>query len=141
METFTNFARTTLNTGINSTDTSIVVADGSKFPTADFHIVIGNENPGEIVHITSRTGNTLTADDRGAQGTTEVSHSAGVKVVHTLLAHNIIAADKVAATGKGWVNHGSTAGTARPSGFASVEWYGSVEPTNAIAGDTWIDTT
>jgi hypothetical protein len=40
---------------------------------------------------------------------------------------------------KGFVNHGSTAGTARPN-FTSVEWYGSVAPTNAAAGDTWIDT-
>lgn len=38
---------------------------------------------------------------------------------------------------KGFVNHGSTAGTARPSGYVSVEWYGTVEPTNAVEGDTW----
>ena len=43
-------------------------------------------------------------------------------------------------SGKGFVNHGATAGTARPAGYASVEWVGSVEPTNAIDGDTWIDT-
>jgi hypothetical protein len=42
--------------------------------------------------------------------------------------------------GKGFVNHGATAGTARPTGFESVEWYGSVEPTNAVDGDTWFDT-
>lgn len=39
----------------------------------------------------------------------------------------------------GYVNHGATAGTARPSGFAAVQWVGSVEPTNAIDGDLWID--
>lgn len=44
------------------------------------------------------------------------------------------------ATAKGFVNHGSTAGTVRPSGYTSVEWLGSVEPTNAIDGDTWVDT-
>lgn len=43
-------------------------------------------------------------------------------------------------SGKGYVNHGATAGTARPSGYASVEWSGSVEPENALDGDTWIDT-
>ena len=43
--------------------------------------------------------------------------------------------------GKGFVNHGATAGTARPTGFESVEWYGTVEPTNAIEGDTWNDPT
>lgn len=42
--------------------------------------------------------------------------------------------------GKGYVNHGATAGTARPTGFASIEWHGSVTPSNAIDGDTWVDT-
>ncbi len=41
---------------------------------------------------------------------------------------------------KGFVNHGSTAGTARPVGYPSVEWYGSVQPTNMASGDTWWDT-
>lgn len=42
--------------------------------------------------------------------------------------------------GKGYVAHGSTAGTARPTGFASIEWSGTVTPTNAQAGDTIIYT-
>ncbi len=42
---------------------------------------------------------------------------------------------------KGHIEHGGTAGTGRPSGFTSVEWVGSVEPTNAVNGDTWINTT
>ncbi len=42
---------------------------------------------------------------------------------------------------KGHVAHGATAATARATGFTSVEWVGSVEPTNAVNGDTWIDTT
>ncbi len=41
---------------------------------------------------------------------------------------------------KAVVQHGATASTARPSGYGSVEWIGSVEPLNAIDGDTWIDT-
>lgn len=48
------------------------------------------------------------------------------------------ATDKAAI--KAVVNHGAVAGTARPTGFGSVEWIGSVEPTNAVDGDTWIDT-
>ncbi len=47
--------------------------------------------------------------------------------------------DALNTNGKGFVNHGSTASTARPEGFASVEWYGTVEPDNIAAGDTWID--
>lgn len=42
---------------------------------------------------------------------------------------------------KGTINHGATAGTTRPANYVSVEWHGSVQPTNAITGDTWIDTT
>jgi hypothetical protein len=41
---------------------------------------------------------------------------------------------------KGFISHGSVASTPRPVGFASVEWYGDVEPENAIDGDTWVDT-
>jgi hypothetical protein len=43
-------------------------------------------------------------------------------------------------SGKGHVNHSANANVARPSAYASVEWVGSVEPTNATNGDTWIDT-
>lgn len=49
-------------------------------------------------------------------------------------------ADEIYQNLKGFVNHGAVAGTARPSGFASIEWYGSVAPSNAINGDTWVDT-
>lgn len=41
---------------------------------------------------------------------------------------------------KGFVNHGSVASTARPAGYASIEWMGSVQPTNMTAADTWINT-
>lgn len=44
----------------------------------------------------------------------------------------------ISASGKGFVNHGSVAGTARPTGYASVEWFGTVEPTNMTNADTWI---
>lgn len=40
----------------------------------------------------------------------------------------------------GMVIHGSTASTARPTGFNVVVWIGSVEPTNAVNNDLWIDT-
>lgn len=45
----------------------------------------------------------------------------------------------LAATGKGFVKHGSDPNVARPKGYASIEWFGSVEPKNAINGDTWIE--
>jgi hypothetical protein len=43
-------------------------------------------------------------------------------------------------TAKGFVNHGTDDTVVRPAGYASVEWYGSVEPTNMAVGDTWIKT-
>jgi hypothetical protein len=39
------------------------------------------------------------------------------------------------------VEHGSTAGTARPEGALVVYWVGSVQPTNATNSDLWYDTT
>jgi hypothetical protein len=41
---------------------------------------------------------------------------------------------------KGYVSHGNAAGTPRPPGYVSVEWIGSVEPANAVDGDTWVNT-
>ncbi len=41
----------------------------------------------------------------------------------------------------GVVIHGATAGTARPTGYTNISWIGSVEPTNAINNDVWINTT
>lgn len=45
------------------------------------------------------------------------------------------------ASGKGFVNHGSNGAVPRPSGWASVEWFGSVPPMYGTDVDTWIDTT
>lgn len=42
---------------------------------------------------------------------------------------------------KGVVLHGADAAAPRPEGYLSIEWVGSVEPDNAIDGDTWINTT
>ena len=39
------------------------------------------------------------------------------------------------------VTHGSNASEVRPSGAPLVYWKGTVEPTNALAGDLWYDTT
>ena len=45
----------------------------------------------------------------------------------------------VQTSGKGYVEHGSNPNVARPTGYASVEWVGSVAPLYAIASDTWLD--
>lgn len=41
----------------------------------------------------------------------------------------------------GRVDHGSDASVGRPDGYYSIQWVGSVEPTNATNLDTWLDTT
>lgn len=38
-----------------------------------------------------------------------------------------------------FVNHGATAGTARPANAVMVIWSGTVQPTNAVSPDIWID--
>ena len=40
---------------------------------------------------------------------------------------------------KGYVKHGVDASASRPPDYPSVEWHGSVEPENAVEGDTWIE--
>ena len=37
------------------------------------------------------------------------------------------------------VAHGSNASTARPTGVGAVLWQGSVEPTNRVPGDVWVE--
>lgn len=39
----------------------------------------------------------------------------------------------------GIINHGAVAGTARPLTDTPVIWIGTVEPTNAVDYDLWID--
>ena len=63
-----------------------------------------------------------------------------VRIANDLFVTGDVTISGTLTNGKGYINHGTTAGTTRPSGFVSIEWHGSVEPTNAINGDTWIDT-
>jgi hypothetical protein len=53
-----------------------------------------------------------------------------------------LSSDTVAtkSTAMGVIVHGATAGTARPADYDVVTWIGSVEPTNAIDNDIWINT-
>lgn len=70
-EVFENSATTTLNGGIDDTQTSITVTDGSVFPsTGNFRLLIGSE----IMHVTARSSNTLTVN-RGVEGTSAAAHS------------------------------------------------------------------
>lgn len=81
------------------------------------------------------TASELNALDGITATTTELNYTDGVtSAIQTQLDA------KAPLTGTiGYVNHGSTAGTSRPSGYGVIFWYGSVEPTNATDGDVWVD--
>lgn len=84
-ELFTNGAESTLSAGINDSTTSIGVADGSVFPaTGNFRIRIDDE----ILLVTARSGNTLTAT-RGQEGTTAASHDSAAAVKQILTAASL----------------------------------------------------
>ena len=64
---------------------------------------------------------------------------AGTDLVTEAQIDSLVTAVAGAVTNIGHINHGATASTARPS-FDMVIWYGSVQPTNAIAPDLVIRT-
>jgi len=81
-EQLSNLAEGTLNTTMNDSVTSLVLGSGqgAKFPSSgDFRVTVENE----IMLCTSRSTDTLTVT-RGQEGTTNVAHTAGVAVAHTL---------------------------------------------------------
>jgi hypothetical protein len=79
-EQLANNAFTTLNGGIDNSQTSITVTDGSVFPSVgNFRIRIGDE----ILLCTARSTNTLTVV-RGYEGTSGASHSDLANVIHFL---------------------------------------------------------
>lgn len=80
-EQFTNNAQSTLNGAINSSVTSVVVVDGSSFPSGGFRIIIEDE----ILYCLTRSSNTLTVV-RGAENTTPASHADTLDVRHVLTA-------------------------------------------------------
>jgi hypothetical protein len=98
------------------------------------------------VNLTQLSNLSLVADRLPyANGTSTMTLATFTAFARTILddtdAASVRATIDLDVSGKGWVNHGSTAGTARPSGYASVEWYGTATPSNMITGDTWIDPT
>ena len=75
--------KTTLVSGINSTDTSITVALASGFPTSyPFTIIVDKDTVDEeLLECTNVSGTILTVT-RGVDSTTAVAHSTGAQVEH-----------------------------------------------------------
>lgn len=80
-ENFANNADSTLDGAIDNVQTTLDVADGTRFPLSGFRISIEDE----ILYCSSRSGDTLTVV-RGAESTTAASHSDDTPVTHLLTA-------------------------------------------------------
>lgn len=80
VEQFANNATTTLNGGITSSATTLVVTSASAFPTSpQFRIIIDTE----VLLVTGVSSNTFTVS-RGQEGTTAISHLSGATVSQIL---------------------------------------------------------
>lgn len=105
-------------------------SDGFNYYGADEHII--RSASGAVIYATiDGTGLNITEDP------VEVYHATRKDYVDTAIATAVAA---LKATVYGVVVHGVTAGTARPTGFAGIIWYGSVQPTNIEAPDIVIRT-
>lgn len=77
---------TALSGGITAGATSISVTDGTGYPTGaggNFYIVIDRGlSSEEVIECSARSGNTLTAATRGADGTSATAHDSAAVVEH-----------------------------------------------------------
>lgn len=82
----TNRATAQLSANITgSPSTFSVTSGGSLFPSTTFLVTIDDE----IIHVSSRSGNTFTIAGRGQEGTTQVDHSSGANVQLRVLASHV----------------------------------------------------
>jgi hypothetical protein len=85
-EQLVNDGSSTLNGGIDNSQTTLDVVDGSSFPsTGNFRVIIEDE----ILLCTARSTNTLTVV-RGVEGTAAASHSDGLAVSANLTAGGLL---------------------------------------------------
>ena len=82
-------ARTTLASGVNDSTTTFTVVAVSGWPSSfPYTLIIDQDTINEeVVNVTARTGTTLTVE-RGQDGTSAVSHSAGAAVNHGVSARD-----------------------------------------------------
>lgn len=90
---FSNNASTYLGASIGAYDTTITVADGSKFPDLNpgemFTITVSNGVDLEVIEVHGRSGDTFLNCVRGAEGTTAQTFASGSKVENRLTAGTI----------------------------------------------------
>lgn len=85
--------RTALSGDITAASTTITVADATGYPTGatgPFAIALSQGQAAEEkILVTSRSGNTLTINTRGYDGTTASNHSSGATIDHVLTAIDV----------------------------------------------------
>jgi len=86
LQLYANNAKTTLDNAIGTSDTAIIVVDGSKFPTPGanefFLVTLEIDTQREILLVTGRSGNTFTiaATGRAQENTTASAFARGAVV-------------------------------------------------------------
>ncbi len=153
IERYTNapVVRTTLNGGIDNSTTTVVVADGSVFPSSGiFRIIIDTE----IMKVTSRSTNTLTVT-RADGSSSAASHSSGATVrqivtkeaierANTVIAKALAYAsiDAAAEANEGWLNFPTDVPKILRSDGSAWRGFGPAFPLNRPpdpAGMTWVN--
>lgn len=116
------------NTGglLFGADTNLYRSAANTLKTDD-NLIVGT--------VGSAAGSVVTIDGTQTLTNKTISQSQVTSLTSDLAAKQ--AASVIAANGMGVCVHGTTAGTARPTGFASITWIGTVAPTNATANDIW----
>jgi hypothetical protein len=116
---------------------TVTVYTAARMAAIEANAIVSGAVVGNDLILTKYNSSTINAGNvRGATGiqgptgaTGEVSNAALTAALNALKL-----------TVYGAVNHGATAGTARPTGFFGIIWYGSVQPTNATGTDIVIRT-
>ena len=154
-----NASATTLNVGITSSDSSLVVDDATGYPSAPFVIVVSaGTSSEEAILVGAKSSTTFSSLTRAFDSTTATSHSAGSSIKHVAIADDFrqiwthdhdtadghTAVDVTDATGTLARNRGGTGITASGSAgqvlkmnaAANALEYGNVEAVLNIDGMT-----
>ena len=144
IDLFSNLASTTVSAGgttapVAGTVETWTVASSAAFPAASvaagtqFRAVEDDVNrQTEICLVTVVSGVTWTVT-RGAEGTTPVAHPAGFTIVQTVTTAGLGNAYAM------FIKHGAAAGLTRPTYAGVVIWVGTVQPTNWLSGDLYVN--
>lgn len=134
-KTLTTPIVTTLTIKDTTDATKVGVVSAASIATATTRTYTLPDSSGTLV----LTGNTGTFTNKTINLTSNTLVTTLAQLNSAISDADVVSTATISSNGVGYVNHGATASTARPTGFASIIWRGTVAPTNATAEDTWID--